>query len=191
MFETLIHEVSRKQLAPAILNKRFSMSYKSLSVMCLVVFCMIGCSTDSTNDSIFPVPPTVDAPTTDEADDTPNNNASANLPDPIIEPVEEHLPDFHGEYISGKLDKSKSDFRFKRINGKGFGYYYTLALELDDSLLIRIILSEPAPGITPDLGQVIDDEDILLVKLDKLRKPGIWDGVLVKNVTTNFSFDDE
>ena len=45
------------------------MSYKSLYVVCLVVFCIIGCSTDSTNDSIFPVPPTVDAPTTDEVDD--------------------------------------------------------------------------------------------------------------------------
>ena len=159
------------------------MSYKSLYVVCLLVFYIIGCSTDSTNDSIFPVPPTID-----EADDNQNNNSLANLPDPVSEPVSEHLPDFHGEHISGKLDKSKSDYRHKRINGKSFGYYYTLTLGIDDSLLIRIILSEPAPGITPDLGKVITDEDILLVKLDQLREPGIWDGVLVKNLTTNFSF---
>ncbi len=161
------------------------MLYNSLCV-CLLVLCVIGCSMDSTDDeSIFPVPPTID-----EADDNPNNNALADLPDPVSEPVSEHLPvpDFHGEHISGKLDKSKSDYRHKSINGKGFGYYYTLALEIEDSLLIRIILSEPAPGITPDLGKVITDEDILLVKLDQLREPGIWDGVLVKNLTTNYSF---
>ena len=159
------------------------MSYKSLYIVCLLVFYIIGCSTDSTNDSIFPVPPTVD-----EEGNNQNNNSLENLPEPIIEPVIERLPDFHGEYVTGKLDKSKSDFRLKRINGKSFGYYYTLALGIDDSILIRIVLSEAAPGITPDLGQVITDEDILLVKLERLREPGIWEGVLVKNLTTNFSF---
>ena len=160
------------------------MSYKSLYVVCLLVFYILGCSTDSRNDSIFPVPPTVD-----EEDNNENNNSLANLSDPIIEPVIERLPDFHGEYVSGKLDKSKSDFRLKRINGKSFGYYHTLALGIDDAILIRIVLSEAAPGITPDLGQVITDEDILLVKLERLREPGIWEGGLVKNLTTNFSFD--
>ena len=159
------------------------MSYKSLYVVSLLVFYIIGCSTDSTNDSIFPVPPTVD-----EEDNNQNNNSLANLPEPIIEPAIECLPDFQGEYVSGKLDKSKSDFRLKRINGKSFGYYHTLALGINDSILIRIVLSEAAPGITPDLGQVITDEDILLVKLERLREPGIWEGVLVKNLTTNFSF---
>ena len=163
------------------------MSYKSLYVVCLFVFYIIGCSTDSTNDSIFPVPPTID-----EADDNQNNNALANLPapvsDPVSDPVSEHLPDFHGEHISGKLDRSKSDYRTKYINRETFAYYHTLALGIEDSLLIRIILSQPAPGITPDLGPVITDGDILLVKLDKLREPGIWDGVLMKNLTTNFSF---
>ncbi len=159
------------------------MSYKSLYIVCLLVFYILGCSTDSTNDSIFPVPPTVDGEGNNE-----NNNSLENLPEPIIEPIIERLPDFHGEYVSGKLDKSKSDFRLKRINGKSFGYYHTLALGIDDSILIRIVLSEAAPGITPDLGQVITDEDILLVKLDRLREPGIWEGVLVKNLTTNFSF---
>ena len=57
------------------------MSYKSLYVVCLLVFYIIGCSTDSTDDSIFPVPPTID-----EADDNQNNNASADPPAPIIEP---------------------------------------------------------------------------------------------------------
>ena len=36
------------------------MAYKSLYVVSLLVFYILGCSTDSTNDSIFPVPPTVD-----------------------------------------------------------------------------------------------------------------------------------
>ena len=36
------------------------MSYKSLYVMCLLVFYVMGCSTDSTDDeSIFPVPPII------------------------------------------------------------------------------------------------------------------------------------
>ena len=159
------------------------MAYKSLYVVSLLVFYILGCSTDSTNDSIFPVPPTVD-----EEDNTQNNNSLADLSDPIIEPAIECLPDFHGEYVSGKLDKSKSDYRVKHINQKAFGYYYTLVLEIDDSILIRIVLSETAPGRTPDLGLVITDEDILLVKLERLKKPGIWEGVLVKNLTTNFSF---
>ena len=74
------------------------MSYKSLYIVCLLVFYIIGCSTDSTNDSIFPVPPTVD-----EEGNSQNNNSLENLPEPIIEPVIERLPDFHGEYVSGKL----------------------------------------------------------------------------------------
>ena len=86
------------------------------------------------------------------------------------------------------MDKSKSDYRRTNINRKAFEYYYTLALEIDDSILIRIVLSEAAPGRTPDLGRVITHEDILLVKLEGLKKPGIWEGVLVKNLTTNFSF---
>ena len=159
------------------------MPYKTLFVMCLLVFHIIGCAMDNTNDSIFPVPPTVD-----EEDKNQDNNSLENLPDSIIEPVIECLPDFHGEYISGKLDKSKSDYRRKHINRKTFVYYYALALEIDESILIQIVLVEAAPGVTPDLGQVITNEDILLVRLDRLREPGIWDGVLVKNLTTNFSF---
>lgn len=159
------------------------MSYKSLYVVYLLVFYILGCSTDSTNDSIFPVPPTID-----EEDNGQNNNSLANLPDPITEPAVECLPDFQGEYISGKLDRSKSDYRRKNINQKLFEYYYTLALAIDESILIQIVLSEAAPGITPDLGRVITDEDILLVKLEQLKEPGIWEGVLVKNLTTNFSF---
>ena len=159
------------------------MSYKSLYVVYLLVFYILGCSTDSTNDSIFPVPPTID-----EEDNNQNNNSLANLPDPITEPAIECLPDFQGEYISGKLDRSKSDYRRKSINQKPFEYYYTLALAIDESILIQIVLSDAAPGITPDLGRVITDEDILLVKLERLKEPGIWEGVLVKNLTTNFSF---
>ncbi len=161
------------------------MSYKSLYIVCLFVFYIPGCSTDSTNDSIFPVPPTVG-----EEGNNESNNSSENLPEPIIEPVIECLPDFQGEYVSGQLDKSKSDYRRKSINLKTFEYYYTLALEIDESILIQIVLSEAAPGRTPDLGQVITDEDILLVKLERLREPGIWKGVLVKNLTTNFSFGE-
>lgn len=161
------------------------MLYNALC-MCLLMCCVVACTSQNRDDSIFPVPPAVAEEDNNLAqeDNNENNNSSENLPDPVVG----CLPDFHGEYISGKLDKSKSDYKRKRINTKTFEYYYILALEIDESILIQIVLVEAAPGITPDLGQVITDEDILLVRLDQLREPGIWDGVLVKNLTTNFSF---
>lgn len=162
------------------------MLYNFLCI-CLLMCCVIACTSQNTDDSIFPVPQPVAEEDSNlaQGDNNENNNSSENLPEPVVE----CLPDFHGEYISGELDNSKSDYRRKRINTKIFGYYYTLALKINDASLIQIVLAEAAPGITPDLGQVITDEDILLVRLERLREPGIWDGVLVKNLTTNFSFD--
>ena len=161
------------------------MLYNTLCV-CLLMCCVIACTSQNRDDSIFPVPPTVAEEDNNlvQGDNNENNNASENLPEPVIE----CLPGFQGEYVSGKLDKSKSDYRRKSINGKTFEYYYTLALGINDAILIQIVLSEAAPSITPDLGHVITNEDILLVRLERLREPGIWDGVLVKNLTTNFSF---
>lgn len=161
------------------------MLYNALC-LCLLMCCVIACTSQNRDDSIFPVPPTGTEEDNNLAhgDNNENNNSSENLPEPVIE----CLPDFHGEYISGKLDRSKSDYRRKSINQKTFAYYYTLALEINDSILIQIVLAEAAPSITPELGHVITDEDILLVRLDRLKEPGIWEGVLVKNLTTNFSF---
>ena len=168
------------------------MLYKSLCIY-LWICCVIGCTTQSTSDeevdSIFPTPPTIT-----QDDSTPGLSATQiqNLPEnqENQDELAECLPDFHGEYISGELDKSNSDYRRKHINQKLFAYYYTLALRIDDATRIQILLPEAAPAQTPDLGVVISPEDILLVKLIRLSEPGIWEGVLVKNLTTNFSFDE-
>ena len=63
------------------------MSYKSLYVVCLLVFYIMGCSTDSTDDvSIFPVPPTIPEETK-EATPPAIDNAVVNplIPQPIVE----------------------------------------------------------------------------------------------------------
>ena len=156
-----------------------------MKLLCLFLLlsCVIACTSQSANDSIFPVPPTIDEETNNQ-----DTNLSEHPPEPIIEPMLECLPEFQGEFITGKLDRSKSDYSRKSINTKVFEYYYILALEIEDSIRIQIVLPEATPGITPDLGEVINHGDILLVELDGVREPGIWDGVLVKNLTTNFSF---
>ena len=63
------------------------MAYKILYVMCLLVFSVIGCSTDSTDDkSIFPVPPTIPEET-QEATPPEIQNTVVNpvIPQPIVE----------------------------------------------------------------------------------------------------------
>ncbi len=168
------------------------MSYKSLCVY-LWICCVIGCTTQSTSDegvdSIFPIPPTI---TQDDSNPEASATQIQNLPENQENPdaLAECLPDFHGEYISGELDRYNSDYRQKYINKKLIEYYYTLALRIDEVTRIQILLREAAPSRTPDMGVVISPEDILLVKLIRLSEPGIWEGVLVKNLTTNFSFDE-
>ena len=167
------------------------MSYKSLYVvMCLLVLCIVGCTTDSTDDeSIFPVPPIV---TQDDSTSGSSATQIQNLPEnqENQDKLVECLPDFHGEYISGELDHTNSDYRRKRINTKLFAYYHTLVLRIDEATRIQILLAEAVPARRPDLNVVISPENILLVKLIRLREPGIWEGVLVKNLTTNFSYDE-
>ena len=63
------------------------MSYKPLYVMCILVFYVMGCSTDSTDDqSIFPVPPIIPEKkkeaTTPEID---NEVVNPLIPQPIVE----------------------------------------------------------------------------------------------------------
>lgn len=68
------------------------MAYKTLFVMCLLMFYVIGCSTDSTgNESIFPVPPTI----------AEEGNESTPLeipnPPPVQQPVVEVEPEVEQE----------------------------------------------------------------------------------------------
>ncbi len=70
------------------------MSYKTLFVMCLLVFYVIGCSTDNTdNESIFPVPPTIPEETEEATPPAIDNTVVDPLiPQPIVEePVVEEL----------------------------------------------------------------------------------------------------
>ena len=63
------------------------MAYKFLYVMCLLVFYVIGCSTDNTEDaSIFPVPPII---LEEEQEVTPPEIPVEVLPPPIPQPVVE------------------------------------------------------------------------------------------------------
>lgn len=57
------------------------MSYKSLYVMCLLVFHVMGCSTDSTDDeSIFPIPPII----TEEQKETPTPEIQVEVVNPLV-----------------------------------------------------------------------------------------------------------
>lgn len=59
------------------------MAYKTLFVMCLLMFYVIGCSTDSTDDeSIFPVPPTI---VEEENESTPLEIPNPPIQQPVVE----------------------------------------------------------------------------------------------------------
>jgi hypothetical protein len=101
----------------------------------------------------------------------------------------ECLPAFHGELISGELNTEGSDHKRISVNQKAIIYYYTLNLLIDDSIYINVVLEEAALAKSNEVGVQITDEDFLLVKLDRLLEPGIWQGTLVKNLTRNISFE--
>ena len=138
----------------------------------LLVCCVIGCTIESPeNDAEESVLPTPTVPTP-------------------VAPVEaERLPEFHGEFISGKLNHQGSEMQTLRINAKRITYYHTLNLLIKDFVSIIVVLDEPALAYSDKEGRQIVDEDILLVELDRLIEPGTWNGRLVKNVTQNISFE--
>ena len=78
-------------------------------------------------------------------------------------------------------------------------YYYTLNLRLNDATSINVVLKEAVLGLFIQRDGIkaaktethIEDEDLLLVRLDHLVEPGTWKGVLIKNLTRNISFEEE
>ena len=111
------------------------------------------------------------------------------------ENVVECPPEFHGEFITGKLNRSDSEMEVKQINRNVKHYFYTLNLILDDTTSINVVLEEAVLGyeIQREFGKRkmdtwIEDKDLLLVKLDHIIEPGTWKGVLIKNLTQNISF---
>ena len=87
------------------------------------------------------------------------------------------------------LNSQGSDHKRISVNQKAIIYYYTLNLLIDNSIYINVVLEEAALARSDDVGIQIVDEDFLLVKLDRLLEPGIWQGTLVKNLTRNISFE--
>ena len=141
----------------------------------LLVCCGIGC--------------TIEAPENDDEESVVPMPAVPTLP---VEPVaSECPPEFHGEFISGKLNKQGSDHEIIRVNAKRLIYYYTLNLLLKDSVAITVVLDEAALAFSGKVGHQILDGDFLLVRLDRLLEPGTWEGSLVKNLTQNLSFQED
>ena len=140
----------------------------------LLACCVIGCTIESPeNDAEEPGVPTPTVPTP-------------------VAPVEtERLPEFHGEFISGELNRQGSKIQTLRVNAKIITYYHTLNLLLNDFVSIIVVLDEPALAYSDQTGKQIINKDILLVELDRLIEPGTWNGRLVKNLTQNISFKQD
>ena len=92
------------------------MSYKFLCV-CLLMYCIVGCSTDSTDDqSIFPVPPIIseeekEATTPEIQNEVVNVPIVEPVPEPIVEePVrEEPKPEPEPEPQQEKVEEEPKD----------------------------------------------------------------------------------
>ncbi len=90
------------------------MLYNSLCV-CLLVLCVIGCSTDSTDDSIFPVPPIISE---EEQEVTPPGIPVEIVPPPVPQPIVKDLTApklLESTVDSGRVDP-KTDVISLRFN---------------------------------------------------------------------------
>ena len=160
---------------------------KILSVF-LCCVCVIGCASYSDDDegvrNTF-----LSDPADTESQTVPVDDVNI-----LVENPDERPPDLHGEHITGKFNTGYSEFKTIAVNENRLQYYYTLNLELNDSTVINIVLEEAllnaswkADADKPNRRQ-IHDGDLLLVKLDHVLEPGVWKGVLVKNITENITF---
>ena len=149
--------------------------FQRILCVCLLVCCGIGCK--------------IEAPENDDEESVVPMPAVPTLP---VEPiVSECPPEFHGEFISGKLNALGADRETIHVNAKRLSYYYTLNLLLKDSVTITVVLDEAALAFSDKVGHQILNGDFLLVRLDRLLEPGTWKGSLVKNLTQNLSFQED
>ena len=161
---------------------------KILSVF-LCCVCVIGCASYSDDDE------GVRNTFLSDPADTESQTAPVDDVNILVENPNERPPDLHGEHITGKLNTGYSEKKILVVNENRLQYYYTLNLELNDSTVINIVLEEAFLNASWKAGEdnnnnrrQIHDGDLLLVKLDHVLEPGVWKGVLVKNLTRNISF---
>lgn len=159
---------------------------KILSVF-LCCVCVIGCASYSDDDE------GVRNTFLSDPADTESQTAPVDDVNILAENPDERPPDLHGEHITGKLNTGYSEKKTLVVNENRLQYYYTLNLELNDSTIINIVLEEALLNASWKVGKdnirwQIQDGDLLLVKLDHVLEPGVWKGVLVKNLTQNRSF---
>lgn len=153
----------------------------------LCYVCVIGCASYSDDDE------GVRNTFLSDSADTESQTAPTDSVDVMAENPDECPPDLHGEHITGQLYEGKSETKTLSVNDKRLKYFYTLNLELNDSTVINIILEEAILSASwnihePVRKKKIGQGDLLLVKLDHIIEPGVWKGVLVKNLTQNISF---
>ena len=160
------------------------MKILSLFLCCV---CVIGCASYSDDDE------GVRNTFLSDSADTESQPAPVDDVDILVENPDERPPDLHGEHITGKLNTGYSEKKTLVVNENRLQYYYTLNLELNDSTVINIVFEEAFLNASWKVGQdnirwQIQDGDLLLVKLDHVLEPGVWKGVLAKNLTRNISF---
>ena len=152
----------------------------------LLFVLLIGCASYSDDDE------EVRNPFLSDSADTESQTDPVDDVNILVENPDERLPDLHGEHITGQLNVGKSETKTITVNENRLKYFYTLNLELNDSTVINIVLEEAFLNSSGKIGKPanrqIHDGDLLLVKLDHVLEPGVWKGILVKNITQNGSF---
>lgn len=159
------------------------MSYKSLYVMCLLIFYVIGCSTDSAeNESIFPVPPTI--PEEEQAATPPVIPVpvvSPPVPQPIVEEpvVEEPIieePELEPEPIEEEPEEPQDDTHPKFVDSTVWHGDIGIALDTNqfiftfdediEAAVIRLIDITQGKRIDMDWEHFIRGKQVVLLKVE-------------------------
>ena len=133
----------------------------------ITVFAILMVSCENMTDTVTPEPESVDISTTSTETETDGTDTF---------------------YVSGILDSSKSKTSAKRVNLTNYRYIHEVYITQNNGTSIIIVLPEALSRIV-DGEILLEDGDLLVLKLDTLVKPGVWQGVLVENLTKNISFE--
>lgn len=158
------------------------MSYKSLYVVSLLVFYIIGCSTDSTDDtSIFPVPPTIPEQTQEATPPVvPVQVVPPPVPQPIVEEpvIEEPIveePEPEPEPIEKEPEEPKDDTHPKFVDSTVWHGDVGIALDTNqfiftfdeniDSAIIRLIDITQGKRTNMEWEHFIRGKQVVLLKV--------------------------